>query len=551
MIDYLANLVVLTSLYWILAASLDLALGYCGIFSIAQAGFYGIGAYSSALLSIHLHLPFPLNLLTSAIIGGIIALMSASILLRLQQDYLALATLGFGVILQETLHNWESVTGGSRGLSSLFPAIPPIQIFGYPVTTPTSYALLTSLSAGLVILILYKLERSSFGVFLRGINSDETALQSLGTNTLRLKATAFTIAAIGAAIAGSLYAHYLTALNPSRFSINESFVIITAIVLGGRMSTLGILSGATALIIVPEILQIIDLPAVKKAALREALFAVILITILIFRPQGLFPRKRPTKEISPDSENLSTYQPLSDDSIPSETLLYINYLSCPINREFTLNVSQLRLETGKIYGLVGANGSGKSTFLNALTGLIPVARAKLIFAGHQITKFHPDKIARLGIARTFQSVRLHADLTILENLSLAKPVSLSRLLIQGLWRPIGNSNLDLTVTKSLLSQLHLTEYQNYIPQELSFGQQKAIEIVRAISRQPRLLLMDEPASGLSDVAQSTIISQLLFLKNKGTTILIVEHDQDFLNQLCDHFIYIDNGSITSKSYDIQ
>ncbi len=541
MLEYLANLVVLISIYWILATSLDLAIGYCGIFSITQAAFYGLGAYASALLSLNLPIVFPFNLFGSVVITSTIAYLSSHILLRLRQDYLALATLAFGIIIQECFRNAEFLTGGSRGLSG----IPSIQIFGFSFQDPVSAAVLSLVISGIVVFCLHRLEQSQFGIFLRGIDNDEISLQTLGTDTFRLKITAFNIAAIGAAIAGSLYAHYSMSLDPNRFSIDESFLIISAIALGGKRSLLGTIFGVMMLILIPEALRFLPLSSYKLAALRDVIFSIILILILIYRPQGLFAAQiKPfaTKFSSPTSiksPHLQTSNP--------KALLEIQHLYRKINSDFSIDIQNVQLATGQIYGIFGANGSGKSMFFNILTGLIPADQAIASFSGKPIRQFTPDRIANLGIARTFQSVRLHPELTILENLSLIQPTSIFQLIWNAISPRATVLHLNISYARELLERINLSAYANQPASDLSFGQQKAIEIIRAISRDPQLLLLDEPMSGLSRQIRPILIAELRRLRQTGTTIVIIEHDQDFLASICDRWIQIKDGSIIQQS----
>jgi branched-chain amino acid transport system permease protein len=541
MIEYLANLLVLISIYWILATSLDLAIGYCGIFSITQAAFYGLGAYASALLSLNLPIAFPFNLFGSVVITSILAYLSSHILLRLRQDYLALATLAFGIIIQECFRNAEFLTGGSRGLSG----IPSIQIFGFSFQDPVSAAALTLVISGIVVFCLHQLEQSQFGIFLRGIDNDEVSLQALGTNTFQLKITAFNIAAIGAAIAGSLYAHYSMSLDPNRFSIDESFLIISAIALGGKRSLRGTVFGVFMLILIPEALRFMPISSYQLAALRDVIFSIILISVLILRPQGLWPSqiKPLTTKFFPSTSTKSPPLPPPNQ----EVLLDIQHLYRKINSEFSINIQNIQLATGQIYGIVGANGAGKSMFFNVLTGIIPADRAIASFAGKPIRQFTPDRISNLGIARTFQSVRLHPELTVLENFSLINPAKIPTLIRNAFFPKNKLPHPDINYARELLNNINLTEYENQPASDLSFGQQKAIEIIRVISRRPRLLLLDEPISGLSLQVRPILIAELRRLQQTGVTIVIIEHDQEFLTSICDHWIQIKDGSITHQT----
>ena len=235
--SYLAHLVVFLGIYWILAASLDLALGYCGLFNIGHAAFYGIGAYTSALLTVHMQISFLPALFLGGILAALVAFLLGLSVFRLYGDYLALGTLAFGVIVEGILRNWTQLTGGSRGLAG----IPPVNIWGLSLTSPLAYAGLVVIFAALVALVLHRITNSQFGRIVQSIRSDEVAAAALGTNVKEYKLIVLILSAFLAGVSGALYAHYLGSLDPGRFNITESFLIISMVIIGGITSLRGAL----------------------------------------------------------------------------------------------------------------------------------------------------------------------------------------------------------------------------------------------------------------------------------------------------------------------
>lgn len=276
MSDYLLHLAILIGLYTILAVSLNLIIGYCGQVSLGHAAFYGLGAYTSALLSLHWHLPFPLALAAALLVAGLFGLGLGIPTLRLRDDYLAIVTLGFGVIMELIMLNLE-FTGGPDGLTR----IPVPQIFGFSLKPKLAYLLLVAAAVSLVLLLLRQLVNSRHGRALRAIRDHELTAQVMGINTAAYKIVIFTLAAALAGLAGALYAHYITFINPESFGLHTSIQVLTMVVLGGMGSIGGSVVGAAVLTVLPELLRGI-------ADYQDLVYGALLVVMLLWRPQGLF-----------------------------------------------------------------------------------------------------------------------------------------------------------------------------------------------------------------------------------------------------------------------
>jgi branched-chain amino acid transport system permease protein len=284
--DFLLHILILATIYAILAVSLDLLAGQTGLVSIAHAAFYGLGAYASALLAVQWGAGFGQGVLSGMLIAAAVSFAISAPSLRLHDDYLVIATFGFQMILFSIMNNWMGITRGPLGI----PGIPHPVIFGWHVESHYEFLLLSVVFACFAYFVVYRLASSPLGRVLHAIREDEVFAKSLGKNTLRFKVTAFAVSAALAASAGSLYAHYITYIDPTSFTIMESILVISMVIIGGAGSTWGPLVGAVVLVTLPEVLRFIGLPSGMAANLRQILYGALLIIVMIFRPRGLMGR---------------------------------------------------------------------------------------------------------------------------------------------------------------------------------------------------------------------------------------------------------------------
>jgi len=278
MAAYLLHLAILAGIYIILTVSINLIIGYAGQVSLGHAAFYGIGAYTSALLSLNWHLPFPLAALSAILVAGACGLALGLPTLRLKEDYLAIVTLGFGVIVDLVFLNLE-ITGGPDGL----PGIPSPSFLGISFRTAGLYLMLVAVAVFLVLVFTYRLVNSYHGRALRAIRDHEVTAQVMGINTPAYKIIIFTLAAGLAGLSGSLYAHYITFINPETFGLHTSILILTMAVLGGMGSMAGSVLGAVILTALPEALR-------QFQAYQDLVYGALLVGLLIWRPEGILGR---------------------------------------------------------------------------------------------------------------------------------------------------------------------------------------------------------------------------------------------------------------------
>lgn len=279
---YITHLLILVGIYIILAISLNLAMGFTGLLNIGHVAFYSVGAYTSALLVMNLGLPFWIGLLIGGLVAALFGLLLALPTIKLKGDYLAIATLGFAIIIENVFRNWISLTNGSLGLSG----IPKPVFFGFTFSG-FSYLILVAIFAFLTYIIIKHITDAPFGRVLKAIREDELVASSLGKNTFKYKTQALIISSFFAGIAGSLYAHYITFIDPSSFTILESILIISMIIVGGLASVNGAVVGAIILVLLPESLRFLPLPSFAIGALKQMIYAALLVILLIKKPQGI------------------------------------------------------------------------------------------------------------------------------------------------------------------------------------------------------------------------------------------------------------------------
>jgi len=281
--EYFLHILVIAGIYVILTLSLNLIVGYTGLSALGHAAFSCIGAYTSSLLALRMGLSPWLGLIIGACIAAISGIIIGYPAIRLKGDYLALATFGLGVIIYSIAKNWVSLTRGPMGL----PGIPGFSVLGFELAEIWPYLLLVLFLVICTLLVIHRIVDSPFGRVLRSIREDELASRALGKDTNKHKLIVFSIGAFFAGIAGSLYAHYITFIDPSSFTVMESITVLLMVIFGGMGSIRGSIVGATVLVVLPEILRFIGMPSSIEAPMRQMIYGFLLVVLMLRRPQGL------------------------------------------------------------------------------------------------------------------------------------------------------------------------------------------------------------------------------------------------------------------------
>lgn len=281
--EYLLHVLLIAGIYIILTLSLNLIVGYTGLPALGHAAFSCIGAYTSSLLALNIGLSPWIGLLTGACVAALSGIIIGYPAVRLKGDYLALATFGLGVIVYSIAKNWVSLTRGPMGL----PGIPGFSVFGFQLSEIWSYLLLVLFFVIVTVLVIKRIVNSPFGRILRSIREDEIASEALGKDTTKHKLLVFIIGAFFAGIAGSLYAHYITFIDPSSFTVMESITILLMVIFGGMGSISGSIVGAVILVVFPELLRFLGMPSSIAAPMRQMIYGLLLVVLMIKRPEGI------------------------------------------------------------------------------------------------------------------------------------------------------------------------------------------------------------------------------------------------------------------------
>lgn len=286
--EYLLHLSILIGIYVMFSQSLNLSAGFGGMVSLAHAGFYGVGAYTAAILSVNFQIPFVLTLLAAMFFCGLLALIVSAISLRTVDDYFIICTLGIQVIVFSLMNNWMSLTNGPLGISG----IPAISLFSFVVDNKILFLLLIIFFVTLTFFFIKKLTDSSFGLTLRALSEDEIFTQSLGKNVYQSKVIAFTIGAMIAAIPGVMYAHYISYIDPSSFTVDESIFVLSIVIIGGMRNLWGSVIASTFLILLPEALRFVGMPNAIAANMRQIIYGAILIFMMFRYSKGFIYEKK-------------------------------------------------------------------------------------------------------------------------------------------------------------------------------------------------------------------------------------------------------------------
>ena len=524
----------------IIAVGLVVLTGYGGMTSFGQATFMGFGAYTTAILStrygISPWLALPCALLTS----GAAASAIGAVTLRLSGHYLALGTIAWSVSLYYVFANLDFF-GRNDGISG----IPPLDFFGQDLITSRGYFLVVWIAVALVLLATRNLLDSRAGRAIRALRGGAGAAASFGVDLLRTRILAFAYAAVLAGLAGWLYAHMQRSVNPTPFGLNASIEYLLMAVIGGVGALPGALLGAGLVTFVNDQLQ--DwLPKLFGHAgnYETIVFGGLLVLLLQTAPDGLWPLLR-RRARPPRPRPLTGGAALPRRALPAtgSPVLQVAALRKTFGGLVAVNDIAFHLDAGEIVGLIGPNGAGKSTTFNLLTGVARPTSGTVRVLGHEMPHATPQSVANLGIARSFQHVKLVPGMSVIENVAIGAHLRGRAGALPGLLRLDRREEAALfTEAGRQLARVGLTDAAARPADSLALGQQRVVEIARALCLDPALLLLDEPAAGLRHAEKAELAQLLRRLREDGVTILLVEHDMDFVMGLADRLVVMEFGT---------
>jgi branched-chain amino acid transport system permease protein len=552
--EYILHILIFILIYSILVQSLNLIMGYAGIVSMCHAIFSGIGAYTAALMSIHLGYNFLVGTAVGFLLAGATGALLALPSLRVRDEYLIVFTIGFQMVMFELMLTARGITEGQGGI----PNIPPPKLFGFQFQTPLSYLPLALAITAVCFIIARRVIDSPFGRVLKAIREDESACRALGKNSLRFKVLVFALGGGLAAVGGSTLAYYLTFISPFSFTVDVSIFIIVMVVMGGAANFWGPLVGAAILVGVPEALRFIPGTADMIDVLREILYGLILMLFMLFRPQGILPeylgkRKKlqDSPALSPPEHEDTSFEDISADpglekSDPPPAL-ELKRVSKSFGGLQAVNHVSLALSTGKITGLIGPNGCGKTTLFNLITGYLIPNEGTIHIHGKDMTCQPPYQIVKTGLARSWQDVRIFNGMTVLDNVLIACPSQKGENLLPLLfrpWRVVEEEKKNLAKASEYLKLVGLFDKADQLAASLSTAEQKLVAISRLLATECPILLLDEPTAALDFESVKRIIDLIRKIAQQGRkTILLVEHNLDVVRGLTEKTYFMSEGEI--------
>ena len=508
----------------ILAVSLNLVNGLTGQFSIGHAGFMAIGGYVSAVMLMRgpaqdpWHLFFILSLLTGATAAAIAGWVVGKPSLRLRGDYLAIVTLGFGEIIRVVIEN-TPFFGGAIGLSPIPHRVDFAWIWAVVIIT---------------ILVAKRLRDSTHGRAFLSVREDEVAAEAMGIDTTGYKVRAFVISAFFAGVAGALSGAFEGNLAPQSFTFVRSFEIVAMVVLGGMGSITGSTIAASVLTILPEYLRAL-------ANLRMVIYSVALIVLMLVRPRGLLG----TTELWDYVKRFRPWPKPSPKKEASEALIDVRHATIRFGGLTAVSDFSLEVKPRELVALIGPNGAGKTTVFNLLTGVYPPSDGAIAVMGRDTRGLSPHAIAHLGVARTFQNIRLFRELSAFDNVRIA----CHHLTRESMASAVRHGEIALVEEKwiaeradELLDTMGLLHRRDELAKNLPYGEQRRLEIARALATGPQVLLLDEPAAGTNTREKVELMELIRSIRDRfGVAVVLIEHDMKLVMGVSERILVLDHG----------
>jgi branched-chain amino acid transport system permease protein len=529
----------------LVALGLVLLTGVGGATSFGQAAFVGIASYATAWLTTAHHLSPWLGLVFALSLTGVSALLIGMLTLRLGGHFLPLSTIAWGISIAMLFGNIDAL-GLHTGLSN----IPPLFIGSWSLAGPRAIYYLIWILVGLAFLFSYNVLHSRPGRAIRSLRGGAILLASVGADAYRVRLTLFVTAALFAGLAGWLYAHMNRFVSPSPFDVRASIEYLLMAVAGGLGQLGGALVGSALVMILKNSLQDV-LPLLTSSAgqLQAIVFAALFILLLHFARGGLMGFVRRWTQASMAStrsrQSLAKVAPLTHRTLPARgtPVLSVTGAVKRFGGLVAVNDVSFEVHAGEIIGLIGPNGAGKSTMFNLLTCTAPMTAGTVCFMGRNISGMPQRQVARLGLARTFQHVKLRPRMSLLDNVALGAHARTNVGILQaGLRLDAREERQMLQEAQAQLDRIGLGDRAYELAGSLPLGTQRILEIARALAADPVLLVLDEPAAGLRRNEKIALGVLLRKLCEEGVTILIVEHDMDFVMKLVDRLVVMNFGA---------
>jgi branched-chain amino acid transport system permease protein len=587
---YYIHLVETIMIYAILLFGLDIVVGYTGQVSLGHAGLFGIGAYTAGVMFMKLSAPFwlilPASILVTAGFGAVLALPA----LRVSGPYLAMVTLAFGTIIQILINEMTFLTEGPLGIK-----IPKPTVAGYKFTEQTFYWVVVAMTA-LALLVVHRVLRSQLGRAFEALRGSPVASDCMGVSVYKYKVYAFVISAGFAGLAGCLYGYSEQYISPNTYNNELTVMFLLAIIMGGRKTRMGAMLGATIIVLLPKLLDDLELfrvvasglavlmlvgaliavsrrittlkamvvPVVGTAALaafafwldnitdwRLSIFGLMILFVVYYLQDGIvgFVRHLWSHRAHAHVAHVAHATDATDPIIRTaktdhHELLAAKQVLMQFGGLKAINQVDLTIKRGTIHGLIGPNGSGKSTMMNVLTGIYVPTAGDIMFEGRSVVGRTSSDIALSGIARTFQNVQLFGEMSALDNVMVGLHHTFESNFADVALHTARYTREDDAATKramGLLKFVGLAELADEQARNLPYGKQRLLEIARALALDPQLLLLDEPAAGLTAPDIKELVQIIRKIRDHGITVILIEHHMDVVMSICDTVSVLDFG----------
>ena len=593
---YYIHLLQTIAIYAVLLFGLDIVVGYTGQVSLGHAGLFGIGAYATGVLFMHFHAPLPLLLVAGVLVTALFGALLALPALRVTGPYLAMVTLAFGTIIQILINEMDFVTNGPMGIT-----LPRPTLFGQQLDDRAYYWLVCVMLV-LSLIVVHRILRSHLGRAFEALRGSPVASDCMGVSVYRYKVYAFVISAGLAGLAGSLYAFSERYISPNTYNFELTVMFLLAVIMGGRKTRSGALLGAAIIVILPKLLDDVTLfryvsvplallvtvgaivfvargrttlaraaiPVVGSIALavlsfvlqsmtdwRLSIFGLITLLVVYYLQDGIvgFVRgllglhghgrtdAQAAAKLPPPSDAVS--MSVATTAVPAmQDLMAVDKVLMKFGGLKALNDVNLHVARGTIHGLIGPNGSGKSTMMNVLTGIYVPTGGAIVFKGESIVGRTSAHIALAGVARTFQNVQLFGEMTALQNVLVGLHHTYRSNLIDvalHLPRFLREERTATARAYALLKFVGLEALAGEEARNLPYGKQRLLEIARALALNPELLLLDEPAAGLTAPDIKELVAIIHKIREHGITLILIEHHMDVVMSVCDVVTVLDFG----------
>ena len=536
--DFYLRVLFLIGVNYIAAAGMNVLVGYTGQKSLGHAGLFAVGAYTVALLTVRWGWNPWLAFIAAGAMAGLFGIVIALPALRVKGPALAMVTIGFGIVVEKIVSEWQDVFAGQQGIYGVV----PLSLGGTMFSSKHWVWFVLLLGVALHVMLRLLL-RGRFGRAFMAVNTAEVAAESVGISVYRFKVLAFVISAVTCGLAGALIAQQNQYINSDFITFNLSIFILLMVLFGGH-SVYGPLLGALVLTLLDSFLS-------RWPDVQHFTYGALLLFALYAMPDGLAGFvKHMARRWAP---SLLPVEPLPQQLAPwrlrggsgqaaDEMLLEARGLYKAYGGVVPTNEVDIRIRAGHVHSLIGPNGAGKTTLLNILSGIVPPDRGSIRFGGREVIGLPPYRIARAGLGRTFQNLKLFVGMSVLDNVKLGLhthvPIGFFGSLL-GLGGKAERAARDEAL--QILDFLGLREKAQEIAGSLPYGVQRRLELARALATHPSLLLLDEPAAGLNPQETQELVEVILRIRELGITVLLIEHHMDLVMAVSDHVIVLDYG----------